>query len=168
MNENEILSENTADVSETAVSEAYDTAADAAEVVEIPADELAALREENARYKAEAARKSRLDAESEELLLLFPEADINALPDEVGENWENGMLLAAAYALWDKRRKTAEVNAETVNRVNAEASPGPVTNDGSTDGSFTIEDIRRMPRLEVRNYLDRIHRSLEKYGKGNK
>lgn len=152
MDENEVMSE----VSLTA------------EIVEISAEELAALREENERFKAEAERKARLEAESEELQLLYPEADVTALPDEVAENWEKGMLLAAAYALWDKRRSVAEANAETANRLNGEASAGPVANDGSTDGSFTLEDIRRMPRAEVRNYLDRIYRSLEKYSKNKK
>ena len=169
MEENEVMNETAAAAKETAepVSDvpAEDTDVTVAETVVISAEELAELREENARFRAEAAKLKRLESESEELKLLFPDADTEALPDEVKENWENGMLLAAAYALWDKRRLLAEANADTANRINAEASPGPIENDGSGDGSFTIEDIRRMPRSEVRNYLDRIYRSLEKHGK---
>ena len=162
MDENDVMNETSVDetVSDTDVT--------MAETVVISAAELAELREENERFKAESAKAKRLEAESEDLKLLFPEAYTDALPDEVTENWENGMLLAAAYALWDKRRLLAEANADTANRINAEASPGPVDNDGSGDGSFSIEDIRRMPRSEVRNYLDRIYRSLEKYGKSKK
>ncbi len=124
--------------------------------------ELEALREENARLKAEMEKAARLEREGEELKLLFPEANVEELPDEVKRDYNGGMLLAAAYSLYDKRRKVAEDNAKASNRLNGESTPGDIENDGQGDGSFTLEDIRRMPREEVRNYLERIYRSLEK------
>jgi len=130
--------------------------------VEITEKELKELREENRRLKSEAEARARFEKESEELLLLFPEAQTDALPEEVTESHKSGIPLAAAYALWDKRRILAETNAEASNRLNAAASPGPVSNDGSGEGSFTLEEIKRMPVGEVKKHLERIYKSLEK------
>jgi len=155
------LPENDTEVNVTAESDAASEAVTEV-MAEMTQKELDALREENRRLRHEDETRKRFTEESEELLLLFPEAQTDALPEEVKANWEKGMLLAAAYALWDKRRILAETNAEASNRLNAAASPGPVTNDGSGEGNFTLEEIKRMPGSEVRKYLERIYRSLEK------
>ena len=155
--------EMTAVINETAaeVNESTQTEEGAKEVVTVDAAGYALLKAENERMKALLEKAERLRNEGDELKLLFPEADVETLPDEVNADWEKGIPLAAAYSLWDKRRQVAKANADAANRLNAEGSPGPIENDGAANGHFTLDDIRRMPREEVRNYLDRIYKSLE-------
>ena len=135
------------------------------------ADELEALRRENRRLKAERERKilERMGAssrtEAAALCTLFPECDAAALPGEVLADYGKGVPLDAAYALWDRKRALRELSERESDRLNAEASTGELTGDGQGDGSFTLDEIRRMPRNEVRRYLDRIYRSLEGGGR---
>ena len=123
--------------------------------------ELEALREENRRLKAEREREDRFREEAAALGALFPECDAAALPEEVLADYGKGVPLDAAYALWDRKRVMRELAERESDRLNAEASTGEMTGDGQGDGSFTLDEIRRMPRGEVRRCLDRIYRSLE-------
>ena len=129
------------------------------------ADELEALRRENRRLKAEREREEKFRTEAAALCTLFPECDAAALPGEVLADYGKGVPLDAAYALWDRKRALRELSERESDRLNAEASTGELTGDGQGDGSFTLDEIRRMPRNEVRRYLDRIYRSLEGGGR---
>ncbi len=136
-------------------------AAGEAAVTEKQPDELEALREENRRLKTEREREERFRNAAQALCALFPGCDTASLPEEVMADYEKGVPLDAAYALWDRKRAVRESAQRESDRINAEASTGEIAGDGQGDGSFTLDEIRRMPRSEVRRCLDRICRSLE-------
>ena len=146
---------------EAAVSEAAEAAVSAENKQPDGPSELEALREENRRLKAEREREEKFREEAAALCALVPECDASALPEEVLAEYEKGVPLDAAYALWDRKRVLRELAERENDRLNAEASTGEMTGDGQGDGSFTLDEIRRMPRSEVRRCLDRIYHSLE-------
>ena len=97
--------------------------------------------------------------EVSELQKLFPEAELDALPSEVRES---ELPLAAAYALYDCRKRRLREIAEAENRRNAERAAGGVS-DGD-GGIYSPDEVRRMTRDEIRKNYDAVLRSMRRWG----
>jgi len=93
---------------------------------------------------------------------LYPDIDVGDLPDEITEQAESGIPLAAAYALYERKQFMARKKANKINLENAQRSSGNIEHDGSSDGTFTFEQIKNMSAEEVRRYYEQIMESLEK------
>ncbi|MCL2518987.1 MAG: hypothetical protein FWF15_10535 [Oscillospiraceae bacterium] len=104
-------------------------------------------------------------AEEKEFRELYPDVEIEDLPDEVSGHTDEGLPLAAAYALYERKQFMANKKADKVNLENAQKSPGNIKHDGTNDGTFTFEQIKKMSADEVRRNYDSIIASLEKKSK---
>lgn len=54
-----------------------------------------------------------------------------------------------------------ELTPEEINAANAGQSTGKVTDDGQGAAFFTAADVRAMSRIQVRQNLDKIIKSME-------
>lgn len=121
--------------------------------------EIAALKDELERAKAETDRKAKEYAEFREL---FPYADPCELAPEVTEMVEEGIPLAAAYSLYEKRLRAKEETAKAHNKATREGGFGSV---GHSTGEeyYTPDEVRAMTQTEVRKNYQKILRSMEKW-----
>ena len=129
------------------------------------ADRLEQLRGELNSLRQELNRQqglfARLGRECEEFDALFPEVPLTELPDSVWSDVERGIPLAAAYALFDRRRQLTAQNAERSNLENRQRSAGglePTEND-----YYSPAEVRAMSRDEVRKHYTSIMRSMQKW-----
>ena len=121
--------------------------------------EIAALEVELERRKAEADKAAREYTEFKEL---FPDADPEALTGEVLELTKEGVPLAAAYALYQKRAEKRCADAALQNAQNAGACFGSVGRSSEND-YFTPDEVRAMTRNEVRANYQKIIQSMKSW-----
>jgi hypothetical protein len=128
-----------------------------------PEDEVALLRNEVERLRLELVRRERLDAEWQEFCALYPDVEAETVPDTVWEKVKQGLPLAAAYALHERRRLCRERAAEEVNRENARRSSGSMRTAGEEE-FYSPEEVRAMGAREVRSKYGRILESMKRWG----
>ncbi len=118
--------------------------------------------EELAALKARLADESRKRAEEALLKELYPEVECDKLPEAVCQEAATAKIpLAAAYALYLRRRELAQAEGKIAARTAASESAGELT--GSCGEVFySIDEIRAMSRKEIRRSYKAILRSLEK------
>lgn len=104
----------------------------------------------------------RISEELGEFHLLFPETEIQALPESVWEQVKNGIPLSAAYALYEKKRVAAEMRATRVNLQNAAMSSGSAGKNTSSE-YFSPDEVRSMSQEEVRRHYTKILESMKKW-----
>lgn len=134
-------------------------AADAPSEAEALRAEIAGLRRE---LEEKELRKARILAELGEFSELFPQIGINAIPQKVWESVGEGLPLAAAYALYEKRTEAKNALAQTVNQRNAERSSGAVGRDSGRE-YFSPGEVRKMSSAEVRKNYNIIIESMKKW-----
>ena len=129
-------------------------------------DELAALREELCRLRAELEEKKssleRLGKEISEFSELFPNEPLTALPDSVWESVRSGIPLAAAYALYRRKTELRIEKANATNRKNSEMSTGAIGRD-TTENFYTPDEVRAMSRSEIKKNYSKILDSMKKW-----
>ena len=96
------------------------------------------------------------------MLELFPDADPEALTGEVLELTKEGVPLAAAYALYQKRAEKRCADAALQNAQNAGACFGSVGRSSEND-YFTPDEVRAMTRNEVRANYQKIIQSMKSW-----
>ena len=161
-----------------------DGAADAAEDPRIPADpvqdpdpdpsaaaggdaedELARVRRELNELRGRLSRQeaffARADRECEEFRTLYPDVSLSTLPDSVWRSVGDGIPIAAAYALAERRRAHSEELAQASNAENRARSAGAAKNAESVE--FSPAEVRAMTPAEVRANLPKIMRSMQKW-----
>lgn len=128
--------------------------------------ELERLRTEIGELRRELEERreaaERMEREIGEFSRLFPTADLNGLPDTVCNDVRAGVPLAAAYALYEKRREAQQIAAQKQNELNRELSTGPVGK-RPDDSFFTPDEVRAMSRGEVRANYSKILESMKKW-----
>lgn len=117
---------------------------------------------ELALLKFALAEKERIASENELLADLYPDVKRSELPEAVEkEAAEKNMPLAAAYALYLRRRELSEAEGQIAARLAASESAGAMKGDcGET--LYSIDEIRAMSRKEIRRSYKAILRSLER------
>ncbi len=120
--------------------------------------ELALLREELNR-KSEMFR--RFGNDLAEFNTLYPEMDMNTLPDSVWEDIKRGIPMAAAVALAERRRTREEETARESNLQNKRRSPSGIA--GSSEEYFSPAEVRAMSQTEVRENYQKIMRSIRSW-----
>lgn len=132
---------------------------------EDPTGRLDALRGEltrmEQRLQMQEKRFAALGRECEEFNALYPEIPLSSLPESVWEATRQGIPLAAAYALEERRRIRSEEKARESNLRNRQRSTGelrPAAND-----FFSPAEVRAMSTAEVRANYQSIMRSMQKW-----
>ncbi len=121
--------------------------------------EIALLREE---LEAKKRESERLFSEISELALTFPYITLESIADEVWQSYREGTPLAAAYALYEKKRQKSEGYAREINERNAARSSGAIAN-SSDGGYYTPSEVRKMSPAEVKKNYRFIIESMKKW-----
>ena len=130
------------------------------------AEIIRALKEELETLKGELqnsrAAYERLSSECADFSELYPDVSVTSLPDSVWTSFKSGVPLAAAYALYEKRQKSATEKAINVNAKNKELSSGSL-NSSKTEEFFSPAEVRAMSAAEVRANYAKIITSMSKW-----
>ena len=130
------------------------------------ADELDALRTRVAELQKELEKSQQETSKTvnqiKELYSLFPDANVNALPDTVWQSVSEGNSLAAAYALQLCREKQKADEIRSVNKKNAALSAG-LAGDAARGEYFTPSEVRAMSQSEVRANYTKILESMKRW-----
>lgn len=103
--------------------------------------------------------QNRNSAQKKELRELFPDADPEDLPDSVAEQYEKGVPLAAAYALYKHMQSLERKRAEEQSRKNGRLIHGEIGN-SSQNLYYTAEEVRAMSRDQVKMNFQSILDSM--------
>ena len=98
-------------------------------------------------------------AAAEEFRALYPDTAEADIPDEVWDSVNEGVPLAAAYALWTRREELRRQSAEAINRKNADGW-GRAENAPSAE-HLSPAEVRAMSPAEVRRNYSRIVASMK-------
>ena len=120
---------------------------------------LAALKSE---YDEKKRAIERMSAELGEFSALFPERSVDSIPDSVWKDVKDGIPLAAAYALYEKKTALRAEAARNANSKNGELSTGSIGRE-STESFYTPDEVRAMSRTEVRKNYSKIIESMKKW-----
>ena len=130
-----------------------------------PASELERLRGELSHLKEEMAAQrrafDRMGAECAEFCELYPDRSPADLPDEVWESMRRGVPLAAAFALYERRRAMIEEAARLQDEQNRSRSTGGV--EVSKGGYLSPDEVRAMTPAEVKANYQSILLSMQKW-----
>ena len=169
MYEDEISSNNDENMLEEEAEEALSEVSEEAEEVqpsEKKEDELMALRNELALLKSQLSENravyDRLSADCSEFSELYPDVALSSIPDSVWASVKNGVPLAAAYALSERRAELALAKAEDVNSKNKSLSSGTLGKAGGGE-YFSPAEVRAMSPAEVRANYSKIINSMSKW-----
>ena len=149
----------------TPFQKAFSTVSDWVDGVKDKMGDNQELMNEIERLKAELAQKDamaeRLAREGEEFHALYPDANMQDLPDSVWQDVGRGIPIAAAYALFERRRYTTEQKALEYNHANARRSSGSL--EPTAPDYYSPAEVRAMSQSEVRANYDKIMRSMQKW-----
>ena len=127
--------------------------------------ELDELRSELNRLKAALAERdaksARIRREYDEFRTLYPTVALDSLSDALWSDVENGIPLAAAYALAERRHAHEAEIARLTNLNAKQRSAGSVQ--GASDGELSPSEVRAMSPSDVRKNFSRIMRSMQKW-----
>lgn len=115
-----------------------------------------------AQLESERALYSRMNSECAEFNLLYPSVSISSLPDSIWESVKNGVPIAAAYALEERRAAVADMKAQSVNAANRQLSSGSI-DAPATEEFYTPDEVRAMSPLQVRENYSKIISSMSKW-----
>ena len=133
---------------------------------EVSSSETEALRAEieelREALKEKEAASERILSQLGEFYELFPQVELRAVPENVWESVKGGLPLAAAYALYEKKRDAERALASAVNQRNAEQSSGAVGKDNGRE-YYSPAEVRKMSAAEVRKKYNIIIESMKKW-----
>ena len=121
--------------------------------------EIASLEGELEKRRAETDKAAR---EYAEFRALYPDADTEALPEDVLKSVEAGLPLAAAYALYEKRMQKRSADIAAHNESTRQVSFGSVGKSPESD-YFTPDEVRAMSQSEVRANYSKILQSMKSW-----
>ncbi len=118
---------------------------------------------EGLRQRLEAAERTarEISAGWREFTELYPDADLDSLPDTFNADIARGIPPAAAYALEMRRREVRRVKIADADRRAREMSSGRIK--GTDDTLYSPDEVRAMPPAEVRKNIEKIRRSMKSW-----
>jgi|GEM_PF-863193 len=120
------------------------------------------LRKESRDTKRKAEAQTKQKEEIAAFRARFPDVHAEQIPDSVWEEVANGIDLPHAYAFYLVTEGKQSGHAEEVNRGNMERSAA-AQSDGSTEPSFTREQVERMSQKDVAKNYKNILQSMKKW-----
>ena len=156
----------TADQEALSAFDGQDQNSDSIPAIEDPAmARMRALEAELADLKAELIRREseavRVEHECREFHELYPNVSLGTLRDDVWEAVKNGVPIAAAYALSERRYLLQRQKAEQINKENQKRSAGALS--GTESSFFSPSEVRSMSPSEVRANYKKIMTSMQKW-----
>ncbi len=128
-------------------------------------EQLLAMQAELALLQRQIQQKKdameRMQREILEFGELYPDHALSELPDDVWESVRAGVPIAAAFALFERRRERTLQQAKESNRENRTRSPGNLGRPSSD--FFTAEEVRAMSPSEVHRHYAAILRSMKSW-----
>ncbi len=132
------------------------------EGIEALKEEILSLKEQISALEAERETHSRMLQEVSDFSLLFPDVELNDVPESVWESVKKGTALSASYALYEKRLEAERARIAKINASNASRSAGVAGKDTANE-YFTPEDVRKMSPSEVHANYSKIKKSMSKW-----
>ena len=131
---------------------------------ELSETELLRLEVEELRAKLEKkeSEDARMFAEIGEFSELFPEKKLESIPEEVWNRVREGIPLAAAYALYEKKTEMKNKLVGMVNEQNAHKSSGSISH-SRDDLYYSPDEVRKMSASEVKEKYNIIIESMKKW-----
>lgn len=114
------------------------------------------------KLRRDAALRENVSREIEEFSRLFPDTDVDEIPDEVWEACSDGSGICAQYALYLRRREVENKSAQTKNLEN-QAAAVPYVKNAEENIYFTPEAVSKMTRAEVDKNYSAILESMKKW-----
>lgn len=124
--------------------------------------EIESLKAQLSALEAERNTQNKLLQEVSSFKELFPDVELDDIPQSVWEQVKNGTPLNASYALYEKRLKAEEARIAKINASNALSSPGIAGKDTANE-YFSPEDVRKMSPSEVHANYAKIKQSMKKW-----
>lgn len=130
-------------------------------------DEIEALANDGGESELEALRREKsirdnVAREIEEFYILFPDTDVDDIPDEVWDACRDGSGICAQYALWQKREEMKKHTADAKNEENI-SSAIPDVEVVTEEVFFTPEAVSSMSKSEVEKNYQAIMESMKKW-----
>lgn len=125
-------------------------------------DEIHSLRQRITELEAERDTQARLIQEVADFAALFPDVDLELIPESVWDSVRKGTPLMASYALYEKRMKAEEARIAKINASNASRSAGVAGKDAAGE-YFSPDEVRRMSPSEVHANYSKIKESMKKW-----
>ena len=132
------------------------------ESIDVLKEDIRTLKEQIAELEAAKQAQERMLEEISDFHALFPEADLEAIPEEVWASVKNGQPLAAAYALYQRRAEAEMARIAKINAKNASRSAG-IAGKNTAGEYFTPDEVRKMSRAEVHANYSKIKESMKKW-----
>ena len=149
----------------SASSQSSDPTSQAMETASEDSAELESLRRElkllRARLEERESFLTKIGAECAEFKELYPNLSMEELSDEVWSHVRKGVPIAAATALWERKKLLTEQKALQCNQENLQRSAGAVSNGRS--GYLSPDEVRSMTPQEVRANYQSILQSMPKW-----
>lgn len=120
--------------------------------------EKAAMREN----KRQAEKDSALSEDIKQFRTLFPEVDVNSIPESVWADMEKGIPLTYAYAFYALTGESNNAYAESVNDRNNRAAL-PSVSEGADEGELSMDEVSNMSTAAVKKNFPKILRSISKW-----
>ena len=129
------------------------------------ADELKAAREDKKALRKDIRQKQNKEeimAEIKRFRELFPDVSPDDIPEEVWEDVSNGASLTHAYALFELSNANLNAHAKNVNELNSRRGAAAAS-DGSTEPSFTKEQVERMSGKDIKSNYKNILKAMKNW-----
>lgn len=139
----------------------FDTAGLPAEVI-AELEHAKTLRKESRAAKRAGEEETRRNKDIAAFREQFPDLSAEEIPEEVWAEVASGMDLLHAYAYYLMTKGKKGDRADAVNKDNLERS-APALGEGSTEPSFTREEVERMSQKDVKKNYKNILRSMSKW-----
>ncbi len=105
----------------------------------------------------------RFTRETEEFFSLYPDVDLDEIPDEVWKNVMKGQSLVQAYGEYSEKSGEKKAKAEKINEKNKDSAPGSVSGNTKT-GYYTAKQVAVMTDAQVRENYNAILESMSAPG----
>ena len=125
-------------------------------------DLMAEIESLKAELESRSKTREKYLAEFREFSEIFGKDTLDNVPPSVWERVEEGVPLAAAYALYEKKNAILVAKAEAVNKKNASMTAGAIKN-AAVSGFFSPSEVKAMSAKEVKKNYDLIIESMKKW-----
>lgn len=149
-------------VPETELPDAAEIQSAPEESIEFLRQQISDLRSQISNLEAMRDTQTRVLEELADFRDLFPEVEINAIPESVWESVKKGTPLIASYALYEKRMEAERARISLINTKNASKSAG-IAGINTASEYFSPDEVRKMSRAEVHANYSKIKESMKKW-----
>lgn len=160
--ENELVEEMIPEELTEATEENESEAVHEEESIDALKEEIVSLKTKLSELEALKEAQARLFDELSAFRDLFPEVELNVIPESVWDEVRKGSSLTASYALYEKRMEAERARIALINASNASKSPG-VAGRNTANEYFSPDEVRKMSRTEVHANYSKIKESMKKW-----